>query len=130
MIVGILLDNGKSKPLGLDAKLIDGKDNNYITTSEFKANKKSMQFLLSGNTIESVLTGHLVDIEGGEKEDAKIIQWMRNGCDNQTWYFYPDGTIRSPKGLCLTYDTKGYVVAQHYSEKASQKWKVYTIAQK
>ena len=59
------------------------------------------RFKIKNNTLKSVNSDLVVDIEGGEQQGHRIIQWQKNGGPNQNWTFHRDGSIRSPKGLCL-----------------------------
>ena len=70
----------------------------------------------------SKIEGLLHEIQGGQ-----IVVWDQHSGPNQNWTFYPDGTIRSPSGLCLDISggnvQKGTpIIAWPSNNGLNQKW--------
>jgi len=82
--------------------------------------------------ISSVLTGQVLDAEGGAKEGARIIQWPAHGGENQRWKWHKDGTIRL-ENHNLVLDIAGgsteqgaNVIAWSHTGNSNQKWRIVT----
>ena len=92
-------------------------------------NEESQKFKLEGTEIKNVKSGLSLDICGGEKAGAQIIQYKANGGDNQKWYWHKDCSIRSENGFCLEVQDSKFeagtkIVSAEAKGTDNQKWRI------
>ena len=92
----------------------------------------NQRWRIEGNVITNVNSGLVLDIEGGEKQGGRLMQYHDHNGTNQRFFFHPDGSIRSTSGeLCL--DIQGGkvkngtpIISWVSNNQSNQKWKVVT----
>ena len=120
----------KDPSFALDVKGASKDKSAQIIIHKFHG-KSNQKFRIEGNMIYSVSSGLSLDISGGEKQGANVIQYTTTGAQNQQWFLHPDGTIRSFQGLCL--DISGGimknsqpVIVWESNGCSNQKWIIVT----
>lgn len=84
----------------------------------------SQKWEIHGKLIISVHSGLVLDIKHGENSYTQIIQYKAHSHSNQQWTFYEDGSIKSPKGYCISVISDDSVVSSDYFGTNNQKWKL------
>ncbi|KAK8836353.1 hypothetical protein M9Y10_039696 [Tritrichomonas musculus] len=84
----------------------------------------SQKWRIQGDLIYSVHSDLVLDIKFGEGCYKSIIQWPPHNGSNQTWTFYDDGSIRSPKGYCIQINKENYIETGNFYGGNYQKWKL------
>lgn len=123
--------NEKSLSLSISINESEANPGSHLILSKYDKSNNMQIFILGNDKIIFEKTKYVVDSHGGDGKEVTIEKY--NGSPSQTWYYFPDGTIRDKNNQCLALErpkaSEGVkIIAQKLNPSLlrSQSWTVVT----